>query len=86
MNAMGLIGLILSMVALALNANHRRRAQQIFIVGNLMWLAYAVDRQLLEVFISQALYLALNIRTLIAWTREIQRARHDAVILTVGGK
>jgi len=70
MTAVGVIGLVLSIVGLALNAHHRKLAQKIFVVGNIMWLAYGIDKQLAEVMAAQSIYLVLNVRTVRAWGRE----------------
>jgi len=71
---MGWLGFAFSTLALVLNANHRRLAQVVFIVGNLMWLMWAIHQHLPEVLTSQVVYLILNIRTLLAWLKERQPA------------
>ena len=75
---MGWLGFAFSTLALVLNANHRRLAQVVFIVGNLMWLMWAIHQHLPEVFTSQVVYLILNIRTLRAWLKERQPATPDS--------
>lgn len=82
MNAMGLLGGVLSLAAGSLNAKHRRLAQIVYIFGNSLWIIYALSTHAPEVLLFQVLYLILGIRTLRAWLCEGTQ-RGNSVIVKV---
>lgn len=63
------VGGILGLVGCFLMAKHKKTAETIFIVANVLWVAWALGNHTQSVFLFQSVLFVLNSRTLITWIK-----------------